>query len=58
VGGAYLVHIFPVVTLQTVLLALALAPLGKFALVTLLAVPLSFLIVAALRRLPGVARAL
>jgi glucans biosynthesis protein C len=56
--GAYLIHIFPVVTLQTLLLPLALAPLGKFALVTLLAVPLSFLIVAALRRLPGAARVL
>lgn len=47
--GAYLVHIFPVVALQMLLLPLPLAPLAKFALVTAAAVPLSFALAAAPR---------
>jgi hypothetical protein len=51
--GAYLLHILPVVGLQTLLLGVALPPLVKFAAVTLVAVPVSFLLAAGLRRLPG-----
>jgi surface polysaccharide O-acyltransferase-like enzyme len=51
--GAYLLHILPVVGLQTLLLAVPLPPLVKFAAVTAVAVPLSFLLAAGLRRLPG-----
>ena len=51
--GAYLLHILPVVGLQTLLLGVALPPLAKFAAVTLVAVPVSFLLAAGLRRLPG-----
>jgi hypothetical protein len=43
-----------VVGLQAVLLGVSLPPLAEFALVTLIAVPLSFLLAAGLRRLPGV----
>jgi hypothetical protein len=51
--GAYLLHILPVVGLQTLLLGAPLPPLVKFAAVTAVAVPLSFLLAAGLRRLPG-----
>ena len=51
--GAYLLHILPVVGLQTLLLGVPLPPLVKFAIVTAVAVPLSFLLAAGLRRLPG-----
>ena len=51
--GAYLLHILPVVGLQSLLLGVALPPLAKFAAVTLVAVPVSFLLAAGLRRLPG-----
>jgi glucans biosynthesis protein C len=52
--GAYLIHIFPVVGLQTAFLGVELAPLLKFLLVSVLAIPLSFLLAAGLRRIPGV----
>jgi hypothetical protein len=52
--GAYVVHVLPVVVgLQFALAHVSVDPLTKFALVTLTGVPLSFLIAAALRRLPG-----
>jgi hypothetical protein len=53
--GAYVVHVLPVVVgLQLLLAQSTLDPLGKFALVTLVGVPVSFLFSAALRRVPGV----
>jgi glucans biosynthesis protein C len=53
--GAYVVHVLPVVVgLQFALAGMRLDALAKFALVTLVGVPLSFLFAAALRRLPGV----
>ncbi|HEX2185973.1 MAG TPA: acyltransferase [Chloroflexota bacterium] len=52
--GAYILHILPVVGLQFALAGVALPPLAKFALVTAFGLPLSFLITAGLRRLPGV----
>jgi fucose 4-O-acetylase-like acetyltransferase len=53
--GAYVVHVLPVVVgIQMALAEVSLDPLTKFALVTLLGVPLSFLLAAGLRRLPGV----
>ncbi|HEY1297718.1 MAG TPA: acyltransferase [Chloroflexota bacterium] len=53
--GAYVVHVMPVVVgLQFALAQVSLEPLAKFALVTLAGVPLSFLLSAGLRRLPGV----
>jgi fucose 4-O-acetylase-like acetyltransferase len=53
--GAYVVHVMPVVVgVQFLLAQLSLDPLAKFALVTLLGVPLSFALSAALRRIPAV----
>jgi len=52
--GAYVVHVLPVVVgLQLALATVSLDPLLKFALVTVVGVPLSFLFAAGLRRLPG-----
>ena len=52
--GAYVVHVMPVVVgLQFGLASTRLDPFAKFALVTLAGVPLSFLLAAGLRRLPG-----
>ena len=52
--GAYVVHVMPVVVgLQFGLASLNLDPLLKFGVVTVLGVPLSFLLAAALRRVPG-----
>jgi glucans biosynthesis protein C len=56
--GAYLAHLLVVIGFQVVLLPLPLAPLAKFALVTLAATPVSFGIAAGLRRLPGADRVL
>jgi surface polysaccharide O-acyltransferase-like enzyme len=57
--GAYVVHVVPVVVgLQFVLVHLSVDPLAKFALVTVVGVPLSFLLSAGLRRLPGIRRIL
>jgi Acyltransferase family len=53
--GAYVVHVLPVVVgLQFVLADVSLDPFIKFALVTLAGVPLSFLLSAGLRRVPGI----
>jgi len=52
--GVYIIHIFIVVPLQVAMIGLVAAPLVKFALVVLLAVPICFTLVALLRRLPGV----
>jgi surface polysaccharide O-acyltransferase-like enzyme len=53
--GAYVVHVLPVVVgLQFALAQVSLDPFIKFALVTLAGVPLSFLLSAGLRRLPGI----
>lgn len=50
----YVIHIAVLVALQITLADAALPPLVKFALVTLVGVPLCFLLAAGLRRLPGV----
>jgi Acyltransferase family len=53
--GAYVVHVMPVVVgLQFALAQVSVDPFTKFALVTLAGVPLSFLLSAGLRRLPGI----
>jgi glucans biosynthesis protein C len=53
--AAYVVHVAPVVVgLQIALAPVSFDPFTKFALVTLAGVPLSFLLAASLRRLPGV----
>lgn len=52
--GAYVLHVLPVVGLQGALEGFALAPLLKFALVTVVAVPLCFGTAALLRRVPGI----
>jgi glucan biosynthesis protein C len=46
---AYVIHIAPVMALQAIALAWPIAPLAKFALVTLVAVPLSFMLASLLR---------
>jgi glucan biosynthesis protein C len=52
--GAYVVHVMPVVVgLQFGLAAFSVDPLLKFGIVTIVGVPLSFLLAAGLRRLPG-----
>lgn len=56
--AAYVVHLWPVVGLQFALAGVALPPLVKFAVVSLAAVPLSFLLGGLIRRLPGVKRVL
>jgi surface polysaccharide O-acyltransferase-like enzyme len=53
--GAYVVHVVPVVVgLQFALAQVGLDPFSKFALVAIAGVPLSFLLSAGLRRLPGI----
>jgi hypothetical protein len=53
--GAYVVHVMPVVVgLQFALVSANLDSLTKFALVTVAGVPLSFLLAAALRRVPAI----
>lgn len=56
--GVYLVHLFVVLALQLALLGLVAPALLKFALVTVVAVLVSFGLAAGLRRLPGVRRVL
>jgi glucan biosynthesis protein C len=57
--GAYVLHVLPVVVgLQFALEQVSLDPFIKFAAVTLTGVPLSFLLSAGLRRLPGIRAAL
>jgi surface polysaccharide O-acyltransferase-like enzyme len=50
--GVYIIHIFIVVPLQFAVIGLSAEPLIKFAIVVLLAVPISFTLAALLRRLP------
>jgi hypothetical protein len=53
--GAYVIHVLPVIVgLQFALANVNIDPFSKFALVTLIGVPLSFALAAGLRRLPGV----
>lgn len=52
----YLIHLFPVIGLQTAMAGPPLPPLAKFAIVSLLSVPICFLLAAVLRRLPWVRR--
>jgi hypothetical protein len=53
--GAYVVHVLPVVVgLQFALAPVSADPFVKFALVSLAGVPLSFVLAAALRRIPAV----
>jgi glucans biosynthesis protein C len=54
----YIIHVFPVVGLQTALARSNMPPLAKFGLVSAIAVPLCFLIAYGLRKLPGVRRVL
>ena len=49
----YLIHFLIVIALQFAVAPAALPPLGAFALVTVAAVPLCFLVAGLLRRLPG-----
>ncbi len=50
--AAYVLHLWPVVGLQFALASVALPPFAKFALVTLVGVPLSLAVGALIRRLP------
>jgi hypothetical protein len=53
--GAYVVHVLPVVVgLQFALVHVDVDPFTKFGVVTLIGVPLSFLLARALRRVPGI----
>lgn len=52
--AVYIIHVFPVVVLQVALAEAPLAPLAKFGIVALLALPLCFALGYGLRRLPGV----
>jgi fucose 4-O-acetylase-like acetyltransferase len=54
----YIIHVFPVVGLQMALAGSSLAPLAKFGIVTLLALPLCFALAYLLRKLPGFDRVL
>ena len=54
--AVYIVHIFPVLGVQLALVGSNMAPLAKFGVVTLLAVPLSFALAYGVRHLPGVKR--
>jgi glucans biosynthesis protein C len=57
--AAYVIHMVPVVVgLQFALANAPLDPFAKFSIVTWLGIPLSFVLAAALRRLPGVRRVL
>jgi surface polysaccharide O-acyltransferase-like enzyme len=51
--GVYIIHVYLVVPLQSAVIGLAVTPLVKFVLVVLLAVPISFVLAALLRRVPG-----
>jgi surface polysaccharide O-acyltransferase-like enzyme len=50
--GVYIIHVYLVVPLQVAVIGLAAPPLVKFALVVLLAAPISFALAALLRHLP------
>ncbi|MCC6627255.1 MAG: acyltransferase family protein [Chloroflexi bacterium] len=56
--GVYVIHLLLIITLQFAIADLAWPPLAKFGLVTLVGVPLCFLVSAALRLLPPVRRVL
>jgi glucan biosynthesis protein C len=56
VYGVYIIHVFVVVPLQGALLGFELPALVKFAIVTLLALPLCFAIIGALRQVPAIRR--
>lgn len=56
VYGVYIIHVFVVVALQETLLGLDLSALAKFAIVTLIALPLCFTLVAALRQIRAIRR--
>ncbi len=56
--AAYVIHIWPIVALQAALASIAIEPFSKFAIVTLVGVPLCFLLGALLRKLPYVSRVL
>jgi fucose 4-O-acetylase-like acetyltransferase len=56
--GVYIIHIFPVIGLQMALADASLAPLAKFGVVTLLALPLCFALAYLLRKVPGFDRVL
>ncbi|HTP09181.1 MAG TPA: acyltransferase family protein [Anaerolineae bacterium] len=47
---AYVIHVAPVIGLQAIAVALPISPLAKFALVTVAAIPLSFMLAGLLRR--------
>jgi glucans biosynthesis protein C len=51
--AVYVLHVFPVVALQALIIPTPLPPLVKFACVSIVAVPLCFALAAGLRRLPG-----
>jgi hypothetical protein len=51
--GAYLIQMFVIVPMQMALLAVAAPALVKFALVTVISIPVCFLLTGGLRRLPG-----
>ncbi len=56
VYGVYLIHVIVVVGLQGAILEIALPAIVKAVIVTALGVPISFGLVALIRRIPGVAR--
>jgi hypothetical protein len=56
--GVYLIHVLLIVGLQFAVAGADLPPLAKFAVVTLVGVPLCFLVADGLRRLPGLRRIL
>ena len=56
--AAYVLHLWPVVGLQFALASVALPPFAKFALVTLVGVPLSFALAALVRGLPRLGKVL
>lgn len=56
VYGVYIIHVFVLVGLQSAIVEVALPALTKFAIVAAAGLILSFGLVAALRRVPGVAR--
>jgi surface polysaccharide O-acyltransferase-like enzyme len=56
--AVYVVHLLPVLVLQLMLDGAPLAPLAKFLIVALLALPASFALASALRKVPGLAHIL
>jgi glucans biosynthesis protein C len=56
--AAYVIHIWLIVALQAALASIAIEPLSKFVIVTLVGAPVCFLLGALLRKLPQVSRVL